>query len=180
MHKTPNSMKRDIKFWTKYIGGVTPEAAKLTQKHFQKLGLKTKLLKSPTETELAKLFETIYMAWMIAGFQEMHRITRYFNADFDQVIDMLDDIHRADFNKPVHYPDVIGGHCLIPNTELLSKYYPSKMLQFIIESNEKRKEEVKNPEIRKDLEKIRERVEKLRDYLWETARKNGINRPKYW
>ena len=180
MHKTPNSMKKDIKFWTKYIGGATPEAAKLTQQHFQKLGLKTKMLKSPTETELAKLFETIYMAWMIVGFQEMHRISRHFNADFDQVVDMIDDIHRVDFNKPVHYPDVIGGHCLIPNTKLLLKSYPSKMLQFIIESNEKRKEEIKNPEIRRDIEKTRKRVEKLRDYLWKTARKNGINRPKYW
>jgi len=80
---------------------------------------------------------------MIACFQEMHRISRYFGADFNEVVDMIEDIHRVRFNKPLHYPDVIGGHCLIPNTKLLSKSYNSKMLQLILRSNEKRKEEIK-------------------------------------
>ncbi|RLI67717.1 MAG: GDP-mannose dehydrogenase, partial [Candidatus Gerdarchaeota archaeon] len=130
-------------------------------KHFQKLGLKTKVLKSPVETELAKLFETIYRAWMIACFQEMHRISRYFGADFNEVVDMIEDIHRVHFNKPLHYPDVIGGHCLIPNTELLLKSYESKFLRLILESNEKRKVEIKKESVRREVEKIRERVEAL-------------------
>ena len=56
-------MKRDILFWSKYVGGATPEAAELAKKHFEKLGLKVKVLRGPLETELAKLFETIYRAW---------------------------------------------------------------------------------------------------------------------
>ena len=39
------------------------------------------------ETELAKLFETTYRAWMIVCFQEMHRISKRFEADFDEVVD---------------------------------------------------------------------------------------------
>ncbi|MCX8177938.1 MAG: GDP-mannose dehydrogenase, partial [Candidatus Bathyarchaeota archaeon] len=66
MHKNLETMKRDIRFWSKYIGGTTPEAAELAKKHFEKLGLKVKVLRSSVETELAKLFETIYRAWMIA------------------------------------------------------------------------------------------------------------------
>ncbi|MGQ9552214.1 MAG: GDP-mannose dehydrogenase, partial [Candidatus Bathycorpusculaceae bacterium] len=115
MHKSLESMKKDIMFWSKYIGGATMEAAEAGKKHYEKLGLKVKILKSPLETELAKLFETTYRAWMIACFQEMHRISRHFNADFNEVVDMLEDIHRSRLNKPIHYPDVIGGHCLIPN-----------------------------------------------------------------
>ena len=38
------------------------EAAETARKHLEKLGLKTKVLKSSLETELAKLFETTYRA----------------------------------------------------------------------------------------------------------------------
>ncbi|MBS7621501.1 GDP-mannose dehydrogenase [Candidatus Bathyarchaeota archaeon] len=161
MHKSLETMKRDIMFWSKYVGGATREAAELAKKHFEKLGLKVKILKSPVETELAKLFETIYRAWMIVCFQEMHRISRYFGADFDEVVDMIEDIHRVHFNKPLHYPGVIGGHCLIPNTELLLKAYDSEFLRLILKSNEKRIEEIKDKGVREEVEKVRKRAEKL-------------------
>jgi len=126
-------------------------------------------LRSPVETELAKLFETIYRAWMIACFQEMHRISRHFGADFDEVVDMIEDIHRVHFNKPLHYPGVIGGHCLIPNTELLLKAYDSEFLRLILKSNEKRKKEIMNEEIRDEVEKIKKRVENLERELLKGA-----------
>jgi len=50
---------------------------------------------------------------------------------------------------------VIGGHCLIPNTELLLKSYDSEFLRLILESNEKRKEEVKDEGVRREIEKIK-------------------------
>ncbi len=171
MHKNLETMKKDILFWSKYIGAPTKDLAIAAEKHFQKLGLKTKILKSPVETELAKLFETIYRAWMIACFQEMHRISRYFGADFNEVVDMIEDIHRVHFNKPLHYPDVIGGHCLIPNTELLLKSYESKFLRLILESNEKRKVEIKKESVRREVEKIRERVEALQRGLNKIVRR---------
>jgi hypothetical protein len=52
---------------------------------------------------------------------------------------MLEGIHRVRFNKPLHYPDVIGGHFKISNTELLLKSYDSEFLQLILWSNEERK-----------------------------------------
>ena len=30
-------------------------------------------------------------------------------------------MRRVRFNKPLHYPDVLGRHCLIPNVELFLK-----------------------------------------------------------
>lgn len=165
IHKTLEAMKSDIIFWGKYVGGATREATSIARKHFKKLGLKVKVLKTPVETELAKLFETTYRAWMIACFQEMHRISRHFGADFNEVIDMLEVIHRARFNKPLHYPDVIGGHCLIPNAELLLKSYDSMFLRLILESNEKRKEEIQDEEVRRETEKVRKRVEALEKWL---------------
>ncbi|MGB9854575.1 MAG: GDP-mannose dehydrogenase [Candidatus Bathyarchaeales archaeon] len=170
MHKNLETMKKDIMFWSKYVGGATKEAAELAQKHFEKLGLKVKVLKSPVETELAKLFETTYRAWMIVCFQEMHRISRRFGADFNEVIDMIEDIHRVHFNKPLHYPGVIGGHCLIPNTELLLKVYDSEFLRLILKSNEKRKKEITDEVVRLEVDKVKKRAENLEKEL---ASKSG-------
>ena len=73
VHKNAEHMVWEMKRWTKYVGGADAAAAKRARAHFEKLGLKVKVLKSCTETELAKLFETTYRAWMIACFQEMHQ-----------------------------------------------------------------------------------------------------------
>jgi len=158
VHKSTDYMKKELKRWTKYIGGATPEAAEYAKKHFEKLGLKTKVLKSCVETEIAKLFETTYRAWMIACFQEMHRISRHIGASFDDVVDFIEDTHRVRLDRPVMFPGVIGGHCQIPNTELLMKTYDSKFLEIILESNGKRKEEIKDPKIVEEIEKIKKRV----------------------
>ena len=165
MHINRESMKRYLSFLTKYIGGVDNESTRLGRRHFEDLGLKTKVLKSPVETELAKLFETSYRAWMIACFQEMHRISRHFEADFDNVVDFLEDDHRVRFDRPIHFPAVIGGHCLIPNAELLLKSYDSTFLRLILESNEKRKEEIKDNSVWSEVERVRKRVEALEKEL---------------
>jgi len=161
MHVNRESMKRYLSFLTKYIGGVDNESTRLARKHFEDLGLKTKVLNSPMETELAKLFETTYRAWMIACFQEMHRISRHFEADFNNVVDLLEDDHRIRFDRPIHFPAVIGGHCIIPNAELLLQSYDSTFLRLILESNEKRKEEIRDEDVRKEVDKVRRRVEVL-------------------
>jgi UDP-N-acetyl-D-mannosaminuronate dehydrogenase len=160
-------MKWEMKRWTKYVGGADRKAAEAACLHFEKMGLKVKTLKSCTETELAKLFETTYRAWMIACFQEMHRISRTLEADFDDVVDFLEDTHRVRLDRPIMFPGVIGGHCLIPNTELLMQSYDSEFLRLILKSNEKRKEEIKNKTVQKEAEKIAKRVDALEKELGE-------------
>jgi UDP-N-acetyl-D-mannosaminuronate dehydrogenase len=161
MHKTLETMKKDIVYWRKFVGGTTSQATEAAKKHFEKLGLKVTALRSPVETELAKILDTTYKAWLIVCFQEMHRISRTLGADFDEIVEVIEDGHRGILDRPINYPGVIGGHCLIPNTELLLKNYDSKLLRLILESNEKRKEEEKDETILQDIEKIKERVKKL-------------------
>jgi UDP-N-acetyl-D-mannosaminuronate dehydrogenase len=165
VHLNADHMIWEMKRWTKYIGGANVAGGKAAQVHFEKLRLKVKVLKSCNETELAKLFETTYRAWMIACFQEMHRISRAFNIDFDETVDFLEDTHRLRFDRPVMFPGVIGGHCLIPNTELLEKAYDSPFLRLILESNEKRKEEIKDKTIKTEAEKVAKRAGKLQEDL---------------
>jgi UDP-N-acetyl-D-mannosaminuronate dehydrogenase len=161
MHTSIETMKKDLLFWTKYVGGADKRSAELARKHFEELGLKTKVLTGPAETELAKLFSTTYRAWMIACFQEMHRISRKFGADFNQITDFLEDTHKVRFDRPIHFPGIIGGHCLVSNAELLSKSYDSEFIKLILSSNEKRKKEMEDPEIAEEADKIRDRVKAL-------------------
>lgn len=165
VHKNPEHMKWELKRWTKYVGGVNTKATDAARKHFEKANLKVKTLKGSIETELAKLFETTYRAWMIACFQEMHRISRRFNGDFDETVDFLEDTHRVRLDRPVMFPGVIGGHCLIPNIELLLNAYDSEFLRLILKSNEKRKEEIKDKSVQKEVEKVSRRAKTLEKEL---------------
>lgn len=171
VHLSAEHMKWEMKRWTKYVGGANADAAKAACTHFENLGLKVKVLKSSTETELAKLFETTYRAWMIACFQEMHRISKAFGADFNETVDFLEDTHRLRFDRPIMFPGVIGGHCLIPNTELLLDCYDSEFLRLILKSNEKRKEEIKDKTVKAEAEKVFKRAEALQEEL--TRNKNN-------
>jgi UDP-N-acetyl-D-mannosaminuronate dehydrogenase len=165
VHKSLEHMKRELKRWIKYVGGVNAESADVARKHFEKAGFKTKILKSSLETELAKLFETTYRAWMIACFQEMHRISRHLGADFDEVVDFMEDTHRVRLDRPVMFPGVIGGHCIIPNVKLLQKSYDSEFLRLILELNEKRMEEIKDKAVKAEVEKIKRRADALQKEL---------------
>ena len=176
VHKSLEHMKWELKRWTKYIGGANAEAAETARKHFEKLGLKTKVLKSCAETELAKLFETTYRAWMIACFQEMNRISRHLEADFDDVADFLEDTHRVRLDRPLMFPGVIGGHCIIPNTVLLLESHDSEFLRLILKSNEKRKEEVKDENIHSEVEKVKKRAEAFERELNERIHKPHLPR----
>ncbi len=168
VHTSLEHMKWEIKRWKKYVGGVDVKSGSAAQRHFEQIGLSTKVLKSSLDTELAKLFETTYRAWMIVCFQEMHRISRSFDADFDGIVDFLQDTHRVRLDRPIMYPGVIGGHCVIPNTQLLLENCESEFLRLILKSNEKRKQEVKDEIVAEDVEKVQRRVKamskELRDH----------------
>jgi len=167
VHKNPEHMKWEIRRWRKYVGGANSKATEAARKHFEKAHLRVKALNSCNETELAKLFETTYRAWMIACFQEMHRITRNIGADFDDVVDFLEDTHRIRLDRPIMYPGFIGGHCLMPNIELLMQSYDSEFLRLVIKSNEKRKIEIKDETVQREADKIAKRVESLEKELGE-------------
>jgi UDP-N-acetyl-D-mannosaminuronate dehydrogenase len=165
VHESLEHMKWELKRWTKYVGGANAKAGEAARQHFEKLGLKTKALKSCAESELAKLFETTYRVWMITCFQEMHRISRHFKTDFDDTVNFLEDTHRVRLDRPIMFPGVIGGHCLIPNVELLLKSYDSAFLQLALKSNKERVEEVKDEGVRKELERVRKRAETVEKEL---------------
>ncbi|OYT44552.1 MAG: GDP-mannose dehydrogenase, partial [Desulfurococcales archaeon ex4484_42] len=92
---------------------------------------------------------------MIAGWQEIHRVARKFNADIVGIAEFIAEVHEVLRDRPIYYPDYIGGHCLIPNTEILNNVYSSKAWQFILESNKKRLEEIKSKTIKEEINALK-------------------------
>jgi UDP-N-acetyl-D-mannosaminuronate dehydrogenase len=118
VHKNKEYMLKEFARWTKYVGGATPEAGKAAVEHFQLAGLRAKALANCTDSEFAKLFETTYRTWMIVFFQKMDRLARKYASvnpdvkiDFDETVEFIEDTHRVRHDRPVMFPDVIGGHC---------------------------------------------------------------------
>lgn len=158
--KHPNIVKHML-FWNKWVSSIPIDKVDECANHLKSIGLKVKMYRGPPESlELAKLWETVYRAIMIASWQELHRIARYFKADLEAVIEFVGEVHEVLKDRPIYFPGHIGGHCLIPNTKILMERYPSKLFEFVIESNNKRLNELRDENIKADVEHIKEIIMK--------------------
>ncbi len=54
-------------------------------------------------------------------------------------------------DRPVMFPDVIGGHCLLPNSKLLLEEFEPEMLKMIMESNAQVGTALEKPQINVNL-----------------------------
>jgi UDP-N-acetyl-D-mannosaminuronate dehydrogenase len=126
-------MREELLNYTKFVGALDPEAGKLAAQHFESLGMRTSILSSPEATELAKLTETTYFGLLIAWAQEIERYCDRLGPDYGEVASFYEEIR---FLPPVKYfPGVIGGHCVMPNIEILSTLFDSTILKAIQASN---------------------------------------------
>ena len=160
-------MVKEFKRWKKYVGGATPKAGKKAKEHFETAGLKTKQLANCTDTEFAKLFETTYRTWMIVFFQKMQRLANQYNKvdpdlniQFDETVDFIEDTHSQRHDRPIMFPNAIGGHCLLPNAHLMLAEYEPEMLNLILQSNDRMIEELRDEEIEAQSKKVAKRVHK--------------------
>jgi UDP-N-acetyl-D-mannosaminuronate dehydrogenase len=128
-------MLEELQHYTKFVGASDPAAAQLAAKHFESMGLKTKILSAPEATELAKLTETTYFGLIIAWAQEVERYCDRVNQDYAEVSSFYDEIK---FLPAKYFPGVIGGHCVMPNIDILTKFEDSELLKAIKTSNQKK------------------------------------------
>lgn len=128
-----SNMREELVRYTKLVGGINDECGEIVARHFQSVGMDTKNFSSPEATELAKLTETTYFAIMIAWAQEVERYCDALSLEYDEVVSIYEGIG---FFPPVKYfPGVIGGHCVMPNIEILSSQFDSNILDSITHSN---------------------------------------------
>ncbi len=126
----PNLYK-GIKTFVKYIGPTSEKSKELAESHFKKLKLKTRVMKSSKETELAKLLSTTSYGIWIVWTSYIKNLCDNNNIDFGDVHNEwtksynngYQKLNMKDVSRPILYPcdDKIGGHCVIPNSDLIQK-----------------------------------------------------------
>ncbi|MBE0657326.1 MAG: hypothetical protein IH602_06520 [Bryobacteraceae bacterium] len=126
-------MLDELLFYTKFIGALDPETGRKAEEHFQSAGMKTKVLSTPEASELAKLTETTYFGLLIAWAQELERYCDQSGANYDEVVSIYEEIGYLPRVK--FFPGVIGGHCVMPNIEILKGFKKSELLEMIQSSN---------------------------------------------
>lgn len=133
-----------IKTFVKYIGADDKKAASMAKKHFQGLGIKTKVFFPSATTEFGKLLDTTYYGLCIAWHGEMKKLCDKYHVDFEKVVTDFNQTYNRGYTKlgmkhvvrPVLTPpkeNIIGGHCIIPNAEILKKLFKSKVLDLLLQ-----------------------------------------------
>jgi len=120
-------MLGDLKKYTKFFSvyGSVPKSKWASQQFINKMkkaGIKTKKMSNPLTLELAKIVvDTSYYGWLINYAQLSNIIAIKNKIDFDEMWSFADEIHQFLGNRPKLYPGFIGGHCVIPNLELIKE-----------------------------------------------------------
>ena len=111
-----NDIKKYTKFFASDDNEVNSEIKSDLEKRFQKVDWM-----STTKTgELAKiLVDTSYYGWLINYAQITKMICEKEGIDFDEMWKFADEIHENLGNRPKMFPGIIGGHCVIPNLNLI-------------------------------------------------------------
>lgn len=129
-------MIEELSRYVKFIGAMEPSWGEAAAEHFQAAGIKTKVLSTPEASELAKLTETTYFGLLISWAQEIERYCDQSGANYDEIVSFYEEIK---FFPPVKYTSgIIGGHCVMPNIEILREFDDSVILNAIRDSNHKK------------------------------------------
>jgi len=126
-------LKRYVKFYS-----IEPKYSKAKWASLQysnlmkKYGVKTKKMSNPLILELAKIIvDTSYYGWLINYAQLSNMIAVKHKVDYEEMWSFADEIHKYLGNRPKMFPGFIGGHCIIPNLDLID----DKTLNLIKEIN---------------------------------------------
>ena len=115
-------LKRYVKFYAVDNNKPKAEWASSTySKLMKKCGVKTKRMSKSITLELAKIVvDTSYYGWLINYAQLSNMIAIQNNVDYDEMWSFAEEIHKYLGNRPKMFPGFIGGHCVIPNLDLMN------------------------------------------------------------
>ena len=127
----------DIKKYTKFISFDDIEINSEIKKDLENRFEKVDWMSTTKTAELAKiLVDTTYYGWLINYAQITKMICEKENVDFDEMWKFADEIHENLGNRPKMFPGIIGGHCVIPNLNLV-EYENLDMIKTVNEMYEK-------------------------------------------
>lgn len=136
----PNLYK-GIKTFVKFIGAQNKEAAAMAKRHFESMGINTKVVMPAAASELGKLLDTTYYGLCIAFHGEAKKFCDDLDVDFDDVMTSFNETYNEGYAqlkktnviRPVLKAPQggIGGHCIGSNVEILQQFFHSEALDLI-------------------------------------------------
>ena len=116
----------DLKRYTKFFV-ISPNAprGKWASSRYVKMmkrcGIKTKKMTKPETLELAKIIcDTSYLGWLVNYAQLSNMIANEYEVNYDEMWSFTEEIQKFLGNRPKMYPGIIGGHCVLPNLDLIN------------------------------------------------------------
>jgi len=110
----------DLKRYTKWFASSNDMAAERYRIMLHQLGIPIQQMSSTKVLEMAKiLVDTTYYGWLINYAQITKKIADDSGVDYDEMWRFSEDLHKYCGNRPKLYPGHIGGHCVIPNLDLI-------------------------------------------------------------
>lgn len=139
-------LEEGIKKFVKFFGGYgDDDLVNYAMKIFQDLGIKCFKCKNANTSELAKLLCTTYYGWCLVFQKEVKNLCDKFNVSFSEAYTLLNqtyndgyrELNEPQFIRPIlsDVPGKIGGHCIIPNCEILKDNLDFDIAKFILDKN---------------------------------------------
>lgn len=124
-----------IRAHVKFVGADSFHAGRAAAEHLKSVGMRVVVLHQSKTTELGKLIDTTKYGADIALNDWASDLCKKEGVNFDSAILLMDDEYNKGYarlkmksvTRPLLYPagGKIGGHCVIPNAEILKEQYGS-------------------------------------------------------
>jgi UDP-N-acetyl-D-mannosaminuronate dehydrogenase len=118
-----------VKAFVKLIGANDNKLAAEVEYLYATLNIASHILTSSRNSEALKLWCTTQYGWMIILQKEIYAFCKKYGLEFEEVYSLSNitynegysDLNMEHVVRPVlrNYPGKIGGHCVIPNAELM-------------------------------------------------------------
>jgi len=128
-------LEKGIRTFVKYFGGTH---ARMAANIFSKLGLKTKCFKDSRITEVGKMMSTTNYGWNLLFEKWLHEYCEDHDVDYNMVYNHFGLTYNAGYSKLgmghvkrplyLHMEGKLGGHCILPNCEILKDFEPAKII----------------------------------------------------
>lgn len=141
VHGVHPNLTQGLLTFLKYVGANEKTVETRVSQYLALAGIRTKIVASSEASELSKLCCTLQYGMNIAICKEIEALCQEHGVPFDEVYGWNSHYNagytllgKREVARPVlkPMPGPIGGHCVIPNAELL----PGPLSDFLIERNE--------------------------------------------
>lgn len=130
-------MRRDMLFHPKFVATSSDaafEKARAVLAHMGHPPDEVRRLTKPLAGEISKLLATSCFGYLVAWAQEVERLADRAGVDYDELMSFAV-LDTQDFQVRGKFPGVLGGHCVMPNIEILRASFPSPFWELVYQSN---------------------------------------------